>query len=127
MCNSVQGLISIVGKAAGDYDRKLLLEADRRAAEFLVGDSGIIISDGSQHYKTFIELARTLDADAADKAERALDALDEATKGLWSVEAGDKKLDAPSDVACDIYTGQISAAFYFGLAVAFRLASGEVR
>ena len=112
---SPQTLAAIVGHGAENYDTNMLAEADKVARRFLRAKGGVFISTSNtgkqDHYGAFEAIAMACDS---------------------GVEKGDDLLDqfAPvaeqdaGTVACDRYTPVLTAAYYFGICIGLRLASG---
>ena len=98
--------------------------ADARAGTFLVINGALLSSDDMDRFNSLvIDLARQHEPDRYAEAEKKLEKLDEAIEKAFPPGARDD-LDSTSDAACNLYSGQIDAAYYLGLAVGMRLAGG---
>jgi hypothetical protein len=80
-------------------------------------------SDGrTDLYKTIRDLAQQFEPGDMRRAERALEQMD-ALVTNESARRGAAKLQAPSDCANDLYTPQLDAAYFLGLAMGLRAAA----
>jgi len=98
--------------------------ADARAGAFLAINGALLSSDDMDRFNSLvIDLARQHKPDRYAEAEKKLEKLDEAIEKAFPPGARDD-LDSASDTACNLYTEQIDAAYYLGLAIGMRLAGG---
>jgi hypothetical protein len=107
------------GLEAGHVE--LLALADARARAFLAINGALLSSDGTDRFNSLvIDLARQHEPDRYAEAEKKLEKLDEAIEKTFPPGALDD-LDSASDAAANLYTEQIDAAYYLGLAIGLRL------
>jgi hypothetical protein len=119
---TAQQIASIVGVAAQDYERRMLAAADDKAAAFLAAGQGVMMSGSSQHFAAFRDIHVAIDGEADYAELRGL--LDEWDRLTGEMHGEGVPCEAPSDAACNLYTPQLGAAYYFGLALGLRLAGG---
>ena len=91
------------------------LEAAEAVADGLVAAFGVL--HGDAHLSAGAALARQFDGEAIAGAEAKIDALDAATR---------ERSDLPfaSDAAAARWVPELTASYYLGLAVGYRLAKG---
>ena len=119
---TAQQVAAIVGVTVHDYERRMLAAADESAATFLAAGQGAMLSGESGHFAAFHDIHVAVDG-ATDVAELSalLSAWDDARARHARRE---RSVRGPSDAACNRYTPQLGAAYYFGLALGLRLAGG---
>ena len=116
---TIKQIQQIVGAAADPYEWEMLAAADKQAAQFLRAGGGMFMTAGEYgtdapfHYDALHAIAAmVIGADDLAKHEAEFEAVHHQANGL-----------DVSGIAAAVYSPQISAAYYFGLAIGLRIAA----
>jgi hypothetical protein len=113
-------ILAVLGTDTDDSrEAKFLRAADKAAIQHMKTRRSVVMMDLGPHYDLFHEMAHEI-VEWTEKSGRELQQWDDAG---YSIHEG-RPDSLPSESAAAFYAPQMSAAFYFGLALGMRLSGG---
>lgn len=103
-------VLAVIGDSEEPIELETLRAADAAAARHVLSGHGIAISGSDAHYAAFAEIALAVEPEIEDLQRK----LESCTTCIEETPV--------IDVALDRWTPEIRAAYYFGVALALRVA-----